>query len=96
MSPLDLASNLYWGGGVITGAVAVGVFWFRQAKANQSNVCPDPDAHLLNDADREAVASEFVTHADAVKKGLHDYADLLAAGDPVLRDRLRKLAGGVR
>ena len=48
------------------------------------------------DADREAVASEFVTHADAVKKGLHEYADLLAAGDPVLRDRLRKLAGGVR
>ena len=67
MSPLDLASNLYWCGGVITGAVAVGVFWFRQAKANQANVCPDPDAHLLDDADREAVASEFVTHSKVLR-----------------------------
>lgn len=96
MSPQDVASYLYWSGGVITGAVVVGVFWFRQLRADATGTCPDPDAHLLAEADREAVAGEFATHANAVKHGLYQYADLLSAGDPVLRDRLRKLADGVR
>ncbi len=96
MSPLDPVAWVCWGGGVVTGVTALGVVWLLKSKPGKTTQCPDPDAHLLDDADRVAVESEFAAHAEAAKQGLHDYADLLAGGDLVLRDRLRMLADGVR
>ncbi|MBB2893168.1 hypothetical protein [Flexivirga oryzae] len=46
--------------------------------------------------DREVLDPETVVHAQAVAAGLADYADTLAAGDPLLRSRLRVLEHRMR
>lgn len=54
----------------------------------------DPDARPLTDTDREAVATEFATHAEAVRRQVSEYADALAGDDAVLRERLRRFEDG--
>ncbi|MGL5826322.1 MAG: hypothetical protein ACRCYU_16145 [Nocardioides sp.] len=45
---------------------------------------------ILTDADRDALAAEFATHAASVRGQVSHFADELANGDPVLRARLRR------
>lgn len=51
---------------------------------------PNPEPPLGPD-DHTQLASEFETHADAVHRQVSQYADALAAGDQVLRERLREI-----
>ncbi|MGL5827461.1 MAG: hypothetical protein ACRCYU_22040 [Nocardioides sp.] len=44
----------------------------------------------LTDSARTAVAAEFAAHAASVQSQVSRFADELAAGDPVLRARLRR------
>lgn len=44
----------------------------------------------LTEQDREVVAHEFKTHAEAMQQQVSEYADALAGGDLVLRERLRQ------
>jgi hypothetical protein len=48
----------------------------------------------LSEATRMAVTDEFATHVGAVQRQVSEYADLLAAGDMVLRERLRRFEAG--
>lgn len=60
------------------------------------HVCPDPEAHGLNHADRDEISAEFAAHAMSVRRELSRYADELADGDAQLRDRLRQVEAGAR
>ncbi|MDO9381070.1 MAG: hypothetical protein Q7T56_19670 [Nocardioidaceae bacterium] len=44
----------------------------------------------LTEADHTALTDEFATHAEAMQRQVSEYADSLAAGDLVLRERLRR------
>jgi hypothetical protein len=54
------------------------------------------DADTLSEIDRREVAADFAEHAVAVQQQLARYADQLADGDASLRERLRRVEGGVR
>lgn len=81
-------------GGVLGAAVgsvvtlAIVVTWGR------AWLCQEQAAHELTDGDRDAVAAEFAAHATAVRQQVSDYANLLAGGDTLLRERLRAFEGG--
>lgn len=76
------------GGGLASAALTV--------VATRGRRCVEPSVHELTDEDREAVATEFAVHASAVHRGVSEYADVLAGGDPDLRERLRRFEGGRR
>lgn len=57
-------------------------------------ICPAADAHRLDEADRNEIAAEFKAHTQTVREQLSSYADLLAGGDPQLRERLRSFETG--
>jgi len=48
----------------------------------------------LTDEDRAAIADDFVVHTKAVTQQVSTYADLLADGDVLLRERLRQFEKG--
>lgn len=60
----------------------------------RGRICPDTDAHELTDVDRSEITGRFKKHASAVRAQVSGYADLLAGGDPELRERLRLLEAG--
>lgn len=43
----------------------------------------------LSDDDRDALKEQFTQHANAMRRQVGIYADTLAGGDSVLRERLR-------
>lgn len=57
--------------------------------------CPEPEAHELSSADREAVSAGFAAHTASVRRELSRYADELADGDDRLREQLRQFEAGV-
>lgn len=60
----------------------------------RTRLCPEPEAHQLTEADHEAITSEFAAHTTALQRQVSEYADVLADGDPLLRDRLRLFESG--
>ena len=56
--------------------------------------CPDVDAHQLTDVDRSEITEQFKEHTRAVREQVRGYADVLADGDPQLRERLRLFEAG--
>lgn len=48
----------------------------------------------LSDDDREALTQQFTQHANAMRRQVGIYADTLAGGDSVLRERLRHFERG--
>ncbi|GAA1508658.1 hypothetical protein [Nocardioides humi] len=69
---------------VLAGLTGAGLTYL----ALRQRVCPEPEAHALTDADREAVAAEFAQHVTAVNRQVSDYADQLAGSDTTLRGLL--------
>lgn len=51
----------------------------------------DEQAEELSPEDREQLEAEFTQHATAVAAQVSEYADVLADGDVLLRERLRKV-----
>lgn len=80
-------------GGLLVGA---GVAYVVTVRRLSGRFCPDPDAHELSAEDRDHLTAEFAGHVSAVQRQVEDYADVLAAGDAVLRERLRRFEGGGR
>lgn len=62
----------------------------------RDRLCPDVDAHELTDEDRSEITEQFKQHTRAVREQVSGYADLLAGGDPQLRERLRLFEAGDR
>ena len=60
----------------------------------RGRICSDVDAHVLGEDDRAEIAEQFKEHARAVREQISGYADLLAGGDPQLRERLRLFEAG--
>jgi phage tail tape-measure protein len=79
--------------GALVGSVAGALLlaWWQRRRDSTSE---------LSDEDRQAVEATFAAHAGAVATQLAVFADELAEGDPVLRERLRRLeqqmGGGLR
>lgn len=48
----------------------------------------------LSDDDRDALTDQFTQHAHAMRRQVGIYADTLAGGDSVLRERLRHFERG--
>lgn len=69
--------------GVALTALAAAALWRYQRSTVEQ----------LTDQDREVVAEEFRTHAEAMQRQVSEYGDALAAGDLVLRERLRRFEG---
>lgn len=66
-----------------------------QLRRDRPNCLPE----VSTEAVRQSVESTFATHASAVARQVTAFADELAAGDRVLRERLRRLeppSGGGR
>ena len=89
MSGLVTASVAAFGG-LLLGA-AFGTRLTRRlsqvwARLHRRWEAPNP----LTEADRESVAAQFAQHAHAVKGQVSLFADELADGDVVLRERLRR------
>lgn len=62
----------------------------------RDRLCPDVDAPELTDEDRSEITEQFKQHTKAVREQVSGYADLLAGGDPQLRERLRLFEAGDR
>lgn len=73
--------------GIAAGAV-VGL-WIGARAARSAGRCDEADD--LSAEDRDAIELEFAQHARAVAHQVSEYADFLAGGDVVLRERLRQL-----
>ena len=71
--------------GVPVGAVVAALAGLR---LRQSAADSEP---VLGPDDHSRLAVEFETHADAMRRQVSQYADALADGDPVLRERLRQI-----
>ncbi|MGL4338983.1 MAG: hypothetical protein ACRCYU_17970 [Nocardioides sp.] len=80
----------------LTAGIAVGVRYAAKISALAARgwggvtrlIRRDPEV-VLTDADRDALTTEFATHAASVRDQVSHFADELADGDPLLRARLR-------
>lgn len=63
-------------------------------QALRARLCPEVDAHELNDDDRAEITEHFRQHARAVREQVSSFADTLADGDQQLRERLRLFESG--
>ena len=60
----------------------------------RDRICRDVDAHKLTGEDRGHITEQFKEHTRAVREQVSGYADVLADGDPQLRERLRLFEAG--
>jgi hypothetical protein len=71
--------------------VLVGMWWQRRHSPVTGSTAVELPEDGLSAADREAIAAEFAVHATAVAAQVSQYADALADGDVLLRERLRQV-----
>lgn len=99
MSAVEVAACVSWTTGMAAGAGLVAVFWWRsrrtQAVRSSSASVLEGDVAVLSAADRQAVATQFAQHVSGVRRQVRAYADELADGDTALRERLRRVEGGL-
>lgn len=77
---------------MVAGAgVTAALWWHSERQKVLANEAPVLDAQ-----DRQVLADQFGDHVAAVHRQVSVYADQLADGDPELRERLRRIEGGLR
>jgi len=72
----------------LTVGLGLGVLAGVRLRRYPDDTTPD---EVLTSEDQAAIEVQFRQHAAAIAEGVSDYADVLAAGDPLLRARLRKV-----
>lgn len=72
--------------GLLSGSALAAGFMVLREIVNRRRASPTPE---LSDEDRGEIAQAFEVHTTAVQQQVSNYADVLADGDPVLRERLR-------
>lgn len=92
MSALEIVACVSWAAGVVASAGVVAAFWWR---SQRQRVLP-AESPAFNVEDRQVLADQFGDHVAAVRRQVRVYADQLADGDPELRERLRRIEGGLR
>ena len=73
-------------GGLLGGAAVMLAYELRRHRSTP--------AEELTDDDRDVIEQQFAAHSDSMRRQVSEFADKLAGGDPLLRERLRRFEAG--